>query len=83
MIAPGKMAFTQIPQHYPAGAPLDGDAINKVESISYPAFLKFLQDRSAKPLIIWVHGYRLSFPVSTAYCAQVARDCLRGKKMMA
>jgi len=64
----------QIPQHYPAGAPLDGDAIKKVESISYPAFLKFLQDRSAKPLIIWVHGYRLSFPVSTAYCAQVARD---------
>ena len=64
----------QIPQHYPAGAPLDGDAIKKVESISYPAFLKFLQDRSAKPLIIWVHGYRLSFPVSTAYCAEIARD---------
>jgi hypothetical protein len=41
----------QIPQHYPAGAPLDGDAIKKVESISYPAFLRFLQDRSAKPLI--------------------------------
>jgi len=64
----------QIPQHYPAGAAPDTGAIKKVESISYSAFLKFLQDRSAKPLIIWVHGYRLSFPVSTAYCAQIARD---------
>ena len=64
----------QIPQHYPAGAPLDTDAIKKVESVSYPAFLKFLQERSAKPLVIWVHGYRLSFPVSTTYCAQIARD---------
>ena len=64
----------QIPQHYPAGATPDACAIKKVEPISYSAFLKFLQDRSAKPLIIWVHGYRLSFPVSTAYCAQIARD---------
>jgi esterase/lipase superfamily enzyme len=64
----------QIPQHYPAGAPPDTGAIKKVEPMSYPAFLKFLQDRSAKPLVIWVHGYRLSFPVSTAYCAQIARD---------
>ncbi len=64
----------QVPQHHPAGSPLDAHAIKKVESIPYPAFLKFLQDQSAKPLVIWIHGYRLSFPVSTAYCAQIARD---------
>jgi len=25
-------------------------------------------------LVIWIHGYRLSFPVSTSYCAEIARD---------
>jgi esterase/lipase superfamily enzyme len=64
----------EVPQHHPAGAPLDATAIKKVESIPYPAFLKFLQDQAAKPLVIWVHGYRLSFLASTAYCAQIARD---------
>jgi hypothetical protein len=52
----------QVPQHHPTGSPLDVHAIKKVESIPYPAFLKFLQDQSAKPLVIWIHGYRLSFP---------------------
>jgi esterase/lipase superfamily enzyme len=64
----------QVPQHHPAGSPIDATAIKKVESIPYPAFLKFLQDQSAKPLVLWIHGYRLSFPVSTAYCAEIARD---------
>jgi esterase/lipase superfamily enzyme len=64
----------QVPQHDPAGSPIDGSAIKKVESMPYPAFLKFLQDQSAKPLVLWIHGYRLSFPVSTAYCAEIARD---------
>ena len=64
----------QVPQHYPAGSLLDATAVRKVESLPYPAFLKFLQDRAAKPLVIWIHGYRLSFSASTAYCAQVARD---------
>ena len=64
----------QVPQHHPVGAPLDATAIRKVESIPYPAFLKFLQDQAAKPLVIWIHGYRLSFLGSTAYCAQIARD---------
>jgi esterase/lipase superfamily enzyme len=68
------LTTVQIPQHYPAGAPLETSAIKKVEPVSYPAFLKFLQDRSPKPLVIWIHGYRLSFPASTAYCAQIARD---------
>jgi len=68
------LVTVQIPQHYPAGAPPDPSAIKKVEPTSYPTFLKFLQDRSAKPVVVWVHGYRLSFPVSTAYCAQIARD---------
>ncbi len=64
----------QVPQHHPAGSPVDASTIKKVESILYPAFLKFLQGQSDKPLVIWVHGYRLSFPVSTTYCAEIARD---------
>ena len=64
----------QVPQHHPAGSLIDASAIKKVESIPYPAFLKFLQDQSEKPLVVWIHGYRLSFPVSTTYCAEIARD---------
>ena len=64
----------QVPQHHPAGSPIDPAAIKKVESMPYPAFLKFLRDQSGKPLVIWIHGYRLSFPVSTSYCAEIARD---------
>jgi len=64
----------QVPQHHPAGSPIDPGAIKKVESMPYPAFLKFLRDQSGKPLVIWIHGYRLSFPVSTSYCAEIARD---------
>ena len=64
----------QVPQHHPAGSPIDPSAIKKVESIPYPAFLKFLQGQSEKPLVVWIHGYRLSFPVSTSYCAEIARD---------
>ena len=64
----------QIPQNQPAGSPLDTSIIKKVEAMPYPAFLKRLQNQSAKPVVIWIHGYRLSFPSSTAYCAQIARD---------
>ena len=64
----------QVPEHHPAGSPIDATAIKKVESIAYPAFLKFLRDHAEKPLVIWIHGYRLSFPVSTTYCAEIARD---------
>jgi esterase/lipase superfamily enzyme len=64
----------QVPQHHPAGSPIYASAIKKVEPIPYPAFLKFLQEQSGKPLVVWVHGYRLSFPVSTMYCAEIARD---------
>ena len=49
----------QVPQHHPAGSPIDPSAIKKVESIPYPVFLKFLQEQSEKPLVIWIHGYRL------------------------
>jgi esterase/lipase superfamily enzyme len=63
----------QVPQHHPSSSPIDGNAIRKVDSIPYPTFLKFLQDQSGKPLVIWIHGYRASFPVSTVHCAQVAR----------
>src|SRR5207247_2694557 len=64
----------QVPQHHPAGSPIDASAIKKVESIPYPEFVKFLQDQSAKPLVIWIHGYRLSFPVRIAYCADIEGD---------
>jgi len=64
----------QVPQHDRAGAPLDLSAIKTVESVPYPAFLKFLQTQSGKPLVIWIHGYQATFLLSTAHCAQVARD---------
>jgi esterase/lipase superfamily enzyme len=63
----------EVPQHHSSSSPIDGSAIRKVDSIPYPAFLKFLQDQSRKPSVIWIHGYRASFPVSTVHCAQVAR----------
>ena len=63
----------QVPQHHPSSSPIDPSAIGTVESIPYPAFLKFLQNQAGKPLVIWIHGYRASFPVSTVHCAQVAR----------
>jgi esterase/lipase superfamily enzyme len=64
----------QVPQHDRAGSPLDAGAIKKVESVPYPAFLEFLQANSGKPLVVWIHGYQASFLLSTAHCAQVARD---------
>ena len=64
----------QLPGDQPAGSTVTTGAIKKVESIPYPTFFKFLRDQSPKPLVIWIHGYRLSFPTSTAYCAQIARD---------
>jgi esterase/lipase superfamily enzyme len=64
----------QLPGDQPAGSPVTTGAIKKVESIPYPTFFKFLRDQSPKPLVIWIHGYRLSFPASTLYCAQIARD---------
>jgi esterase/lipase superfamily enzyme len=64
----------QLPGDQPAGSPVTDGAIKKVESIPYPTFFKFLRDQSPKPLVIWIHGYRLSFPASTVYCAQIARD---------
>ena len=63
----------QVPQHHPFSSPIVTSAIKKVDSISYPAFLQFLQDQSGKPLVIWIHGYRASFPLSTVHCTQVAR----------
>jgi len=64
----------QLPGDQPAGSTVTTGAIKKVESIPYPTFFKFLRDQSPKPLVIWIHGYRLSFPASTVYCAQIARD---------
>jgi len=64
----------RVPQHNPTGTPLGTDAIKKVESIPYPAFLKSLQRQTAKSLLVWIHGYRLSFQGSAAYCAEIGRD---------
>ena len=64
----------RVPQHNPTGTPLHADAIKKVEPEPYPAFLKFLQRQSAKPLLVWIHGYRLSFPAAAAYGAEIGRD---------
>jgi len=64
----------QVPGHHRAGSPLETGAIKKVESLPYPAFLKFLQAEAGKPLVIWIHGYQASFLLSTTHCAQVARD---------
>ncbi len=64
----------QIPEDRLAGSEIDDDVIKKVESIPYENFVKSLQEQAAKPLVIWVHGYRPSFELSAIHCAQLAHD---------
>jgi esterase/lipase superfamily enzyme len=64
----------QIPEDRLAGSEIDDDVIKKVEPIPYENFVKSLQDQTAKPLVIWVHGYRPSFDLSAIHCAQLAHD---------
>jgi len=64
----------QIPEDRLAGSQINDDVIRKVESIPYENFIKLLQDQSAKPLVIWIHGYRPSFNLSAIHCAQLAHD---------
>ena len=64
----------QIPEDRLAGSEIDDDVIKKVESIPYEKLVKSLQDQAAKPLVIWVHGYRPSFELSAIHCAELAHD---------
>lgn len=64
----------QVPDDRRVGSALNSYGIRKVESISSPDFIKFLQDESAKPLVIWIHGYKASFNDNNMYCAQIAYD---------
>jgi len=64
----------QVPDDRHVGSPLSFYGVRKVESISSPEFIKFLQDQSAKPLVIWIHGYKASFNDNNMYCAQIAYD---------
>lgn len=64
----------QVPDDRHVGSALNPYGIRKVESISSPEFIKVLQDQSAKPLVIWIHGYKASFNDNNMYCAQIAYD---------
>ncbi len=64
----------QVPDDRHVGSALSSYGVRKVESISSPEFIKFLQDQSAKPLVIWIHGYKASFNDNNMYCAQIAYD---------
>jgi esterase/lipase superfamily enzyme len=63
----------QIPEDRVAGSQISDDVIRKVESIPYENFIRLLQNQ-AKPLVIWIHGYRPSFNLSAIHCAQLAHD---------
>jgi esterase/lipase superfamily enzyme len=64
----------QIPEDRVAGSQINDDAIRKVESIPYENFIRLLQDQAAKPLVVWIHGYKPSFNLSAIHCAQLAHD---------
>jgi esterase/lipase superfamily enzyme len=64
----------QVPDDRHVGSALNSYGIKKVESMSSPEFVKSLQDQSAKPLVIWIHGYKASFNDNNMYCAQIAYD---------
>ena len=64
----------QIPEDRPAGSQINDDVIRNVESIPYENFIRLLQDQAAKPLVVWIHGYRPSFNLSAIHCAQLAHD---------
>ncbi len=64
----------QIPNDHSLASPLGSDAVKKVEPLSSQDFVSVLQSQAAKPLIVWIHGYRASFNKSTAHCAQIAHD---------
>ena len=64
----------QIPENRVAGSEIGDDVIKKVRPIPYDNFVKSLQDQAAKPLVVWVHGYRPSFDLGAIHCAQLAHD---------
>ena len=64
----------QIPEDRVAGSEISEEVIKKVEPIAHDTFVKSLQDQAAKPLVVWVHGYRPSFDLGALHCAQLAHD---------
>jgi esterase/lipase superfamily enzyme len=64
----------QVPHDRIEGSPLTSAVIRKVEPISSEDFVKRLRDQSAKPIVIWIHGFKASFDDDTLYCAQIASD---------
>jgi hypothetical protein len=51
----------EIPEDRELGSLVGASAIKNVEPISPAQFVKSLQQQSAKPVIIWIHGYKTSF----------------------
>ena len=64
----------QIPEDRVAGSQINEDVIKKVDPVPYENFIRLLQSQPAKPLVIWIHGYRPSFNLSAIHCAQLAHD---------
>jgi len=64
----------EIPEERLTGSEISDHVIKNVQSMPYENFIKSLQDQSAKPLVLWVHGYRPSFNLSAIHCAQLAHD---------
>jgi esterase/lipase superfamily enzyme len=64
----------QIPEDRPAGSQINDAVIKKVGPIPYENFVKLLREQAAKPLVVWIHGYRPSFNLSAIHCAQLAHD---------
>jgi len=64
----------EIPEERLAGSEINDDVIKNVQSMPYENFIKSLQEQAAKPLVLWIHGYRPSFNLSAIHCAQLAHD---------
>jgi hypothetical protein len=62
----------QIPEDRVAGSQISDDVIRKVESIPSENFIRLLKEQAAKPLVVWIHGYRPSFNLSAIHCAQLS-----------
>jgi esterase/lipase superfamily enzyme len=64
----------EVPEERELGSLVRASAIKEVEPISAAQFVKSLQQQSAKPVVIWIHGYKTSFNNNITDCAQIARD---------
>jgi len=64
----------EIPEDRELGSLIGPSAIKNVEPISRAQFVKSLQQQSAKPVVIWIHGYKASFINNITGYAQIACD---------